>query len=167
MPKTDAEKAAKKAAKAAATPSTPAAGGGAAAALGIKVAPTGGDQFVNKEHVGDLLLITPKSLELDFKTSAGVTDTVRATVVVLNERKPGEASSVYEDTLVFGKVVVSQLKAALADRQRALGRLISDEAAKKPGQTAPFRLAPVEQAEVDLAVAYVNASTAGSINPLA
>lgn len=168
MPKTDAEKAAKKAAKAAAATAAPTStpSGDAAAALGITVAGAGGDQFVNKEHVGDLLLITPKSIEVGMATSAGVTDAARATVVVLDERQPGKASAVYDDTLVFGKVVVSQLKRALAEKQRALGRLISDEAAKKPGQTAPFRLAPVDQPQLELAVAYVNAASVASINPL-
>lgn len=121
--------------------------------------PGSGGQFVAKEHVGHLLIITPKAIEKDVKTVNGESDAIRADVVVVDERNP-ENSDAIDDTLIFQKVLQGQLRSEIGKR-RVLGRLFLDEATKKAGQSAPYKLAAPSKDEVALAGAYLD-----SIDPL-
>jgi hypothetical protein len=86
-----------------------------------------------KEHVGALLLIDVQSLENGIKTVHGDSDAISANVNVLDG--PGQGAS-YEDTLIFPKVLVSQLRKSIGDK--VLGRL--GQGVAKPGQSAPWIL---------------------------
>lgn len=97
------------------------------------------------EHVGRLLLFFVHSLETKVKTSFGETDAIRADVVVLDGPAAGEFIA---DTLIFPRVLVSQLKGVIGGR--VLGRLGQGEA--KAGQSAPWKLA-VDWTEADAALA--------------
>lgn len=116
--------------------------------------PSSGDQFVNKDHVGSLVLFNLYEFERDFKTSAGLADIVRGDVTVLT--KPSGKRLVepleYENTIVFGKVLVSTLKAQVG-KKAVLGRLEEGEA--KKGQSAPYILKPANDEERVIARQYM------------
>lgn len=97
-------------------------------------APSGGITWA--DHKGKLLLIEPQSFEAGIQTSFGPADAVKATVSVVGE------SDVYEDTLIFPKILVSQTKSQVG--AKILGRLGQGQA--KPGQSAPWQL---EEATAD------------------
>jgi hypothetical protein len=121
--------------------------------------PGSGGQFVAKEHVGHLLIITPKAIEKDVKTVNGESDAIRADVVVVDEKDPSKSDAI-DDTLIFQKVLQGQLRSEIGKR-RVLGRLFLDEVTKKPGQSAPYKLAAPTKDEVKLAGEYLD-----SIDPL-
>lgn len=80
-----------------------------------------------------LLVVEPTELEKAIPTVHGETDAVRADVHVIDQDEP----KTYADTLVFPRVLVSQLRSKVG--QMVLGRL--EQGVAKPGQTAPWRLA--------------------------
>lgn len=87
-----------------------------------------------KDFNGSLLLIEPKEVHTDFKTSYGVAErVVRADVSVLDGPNSG---TTIPDTLIFPKVLVGQTAPQIG--KRVLGRLGQGEA--KPGQSAPWLL---------------------------
>jgi len=91
---------------------------------------------------GSLLTVAVVEIVKDINTSFGTTDAVRATVTVIDGDKAGDT---YPDTLVFPKVLQSQLSPLVG--QTVLGRLGQGQA--KPGQSAPWILAeptPQDQA---------------------
>lgn len=116
--------------------------------------PSSGDQFVNKDHVGSVVLISPFEFEAGFKTSAGEADIVRGDVVVLTSKKGKELDEplVYENTIIFGKVLVSTLKAQVG-KSRVLGVLEEGEA--KKGQSAPYVLRAASDDQKKMARAYL------------
>lgn len=99
---------------------------------------------------GRLLLITPHSVETDIKTSFGDTDAVRADVVILDG--PG-APDEYRDTLIFPKVLQSQVRSNAGTGRMNLGRL--GQGNKKPGQSAPWMLGDPTDADKDIARAHI------------
>jgi hypothetical protein len=94
------------------------------------------------DHKGALLVIEPKEFEANIPTTYGFADAVKADVYVIDG--PG-AGSGYNDTLVFPKLLVSQLKAGVGTK--ILGRL--GQGTAKSGQSAPWLLeaaTPADQA---------------------
>lgn len=91
---------------------------------------------------GSLLLITAKSLETDITTVHGPSNAVQADVVVLDGPDAGDE---YIDTLVFPKVLQSNLKSAIGTGKRVLGRLGQGE--KKAGQSPPWILTAATDAD--------------------
>lgn len=82
---------------------------------------------------GSLLLFDVHSVETGIKTTFGETDAVRADVTVLDGDAAGDT---YNDTLVFPKVLQSQLRPNV--EKKVLGRL--GQGTAKPGQSAPWML---------------------------
>ena len=101
---------------------------------------------------GSLLIVEVISLELAIKTSYGVSDAIRANVSVLDGDEEG---TVYRDTLIFPKVLISQVKSAMGGK--VLGRL--GQGVKKPGQSPPWMLSDATEADKVAARAYLAAST--------
>jgi hypothetical protein len=123
--------------------------------------PSSGDQFVSSEHLGQLCLFSIYEFESGFKTSAGESDIVRGDVVVLTSKK-GKAldePELYENTIVFGKVLVSTLKAQVG-KMAVLGVL--SLGAKQEGKNQAYILKPADDDGRKIAIAYQKAN-----NPLA
>lgn len=95
-----------------------------------------------------LLLIKPKGFEPAISTVHGETSAVQADVVVLDGP---EAGTEYADTLVFPKVLQSQIKPQIGGM--VLGRLGQGQA--KKGQSAPWELAEFSDADAQLARDYI------------
>jgi hypothetical protein len=110
-----------------------------------------GSGVVWADLAGRLLLIEPHSVEQGIKTSFGDATAVRADVHVLD----GEPAD-YLDTLVFPKVLGSQLAKSLG--QQVLGRL--GQGAAKPGQSPPWLLLAPDANDTAIANAWVAARTA-------
>jgi hypothetical protein len=132
------------------------------ASAGDLVGPGSGGNFVAKDVIGELLLITPTELVKDMQTSASKdpSDAIRADIVVLDKKTP-KKSEVIEGGLIFQKVLQGQLRESLAKGTRVVGTLIQDEASKKAGQSAPYRLTAPTDADIDVARQYLDA-----LNPL-
>jgi hypothetical protein len=82
---------------------------------------------------GSLLLFTVHGVENGIKTVHGDAQAVRADVAVLDGEQVG---TVYNDTLVFPKVLISQIKSSVGGM--VLARL--GQGSAKPGQSAPWTL---------------------------
>lgn len=119
---------------------------------------TPGGGFKPSEHVGELLLIAVSSIEEGIVTSAGVTTATRGDVVVLDGDQAGEQ---FDDTLIFGKVLVGQLRSRVG--QKVLGRLGQGKA--KSGQTAPWVLEDPSDADRKLGLAHLNKQVATAAPP--
>jgi hypothetical protein len=98
---------------------------------------------------GSLLIIDPISLETDIQTSYGSSDAVRARVSIVDGPQAG---NVYEDTLIFPKVLSGQLKGHLGGK--VLGRLTTGTA--KPGQSAPWLLTEATEQDQAAAIEFMN-----------
>ncbi len=94
---------------------------------------------------GSLLMVEVAGIETGVKTSLGEKDAVRATV---HDVDKGE---VYDDVLVFPRVLISQLRSRVGSK--VLGRL--GQGAAKPGQSAPWMLHAATEADQRTAVEYV------------
>jgi hypothetical protein len=114
-----------------------------------------GDSWAfNKEALGELVAIKVEKVERDFKTSAGVSDVVRAkTVIVVNEKKPAKSES-HDDVLVFGKVLLGALS-EFAGKGWVVGRLEKGEA--QPGKSAPYILTTADDDEKASAIEAIKA----------
>lgn len=101
-----------------------------------------------------LLVIEPLELEKGMTTvhskTPGDTDAVRANVHVLVD-KAGNWES-FEDTLIFPKVLVSQLRRQIGSI--VAGRLTKGE--KKAGKNAPWTLAEPNQADMKKAADFLS-----------
>ena len=106
-----------------------------------------------KELEGALLLIQPLSFEENIKTNFGDTSAVRANVYVLDGARKGEE---FNDTLLFPKVLQSQVKGNCGTGRYNLGRLGHGQA--KPGQSAPWLLGDPSDADKDVARAWISAN---------
>lgn len=106
-------------------------------------AATGGIKWA--DHHGALLIIQPVSEEKNIQTANGARDAIRANAYVIDG--PG-APETYEDTLIFPKVLVSQLRPRLG--QLVIGRVA--QGASKPGQNPPWILAEATVEDVSLGV---------------
>jgi len=98
-------------------------------------------------HNGALLLIDVGDTD-KVNTSFGEKDAVRANVVILDGP---DAGTRHDDTLIFPKLLVSQLKSRVG--QKVLGRLGQGQA--KPGQKPPWILAEATDADRQVGVAYL------------
>lgn len=107
---------------------------------------------------GRLLLIRPKSVETDVKTSLGDKDAVRADVIVLDGPEVGEEHS---DTLVFPRVLIGQLRSKIGEQ--VLGRL--GQGVAKPGQNAPWLLAEATPADVKVGTQYLAGALSSADEP--
>lgn len=106
----------------------------------------GGIQWADVK--GALVLVEVLSVETGINTAFGATDAVRANVAVLDGDKKGE---VFNDTLVFPKVLQGQLKSRL--NQKVLGRVGQGQA--KPGQSAPWLLEEATDADKKVGMDYL------------
>ncbi len=92
-----------------------------------------------KSLLGRLLLIKAYSAE-KVMTTFGENDCIRADVTVLD----GDDGESYLDTLIFPRILQSQVKHSIGTEKLTLGRL--GQGVAKPGQSAPWRLEdPTEQ----------------------
>lgn len=96
-------------------------------------APASSVGFVWEDHKAALLIIEPHALETGIITSFGDKDAVRATIRVVDGP---DAGGIYEDSLVFPKALIGQLKSSIG--KKVLGRLAQGVA--KPGQKPPWLL---------------------------
>ncbi|MBP2323326.1 hypothetical protein JOF56_003711 [Kibdelosporangium banguiense] len=101
-----------------------------------------------KDLNGALLLFRVHSQEHGIKTVHGDSSAVRGDVIVLDG---DNVDTVYTDTLVFPKVLQSQLKPSIGSM--VLGRL--GQGHKKPGQSAPWTLAAASEADKGVAREYL------------
>lgn len=103
---------------------------------------------------GSLLLVKVHAVESDIQTVHGPSAAVRADVHVVD----GDlADTVYTDTLVFPKVLQSQLKPSIGKGESlVLGRL--GQGNKKPGQSPPWTLAPASDGDKAAGKAYYDAN---------
>lgn len=109
-------------------------------------APGGGIKW--EEHKGSLLLIDPKSFRSGIATSFGEADAVEADIHIIDGPNAGES---YESTLVFPKLLVSQLRGQID--QRVLGRL--GQGVAKASQSAPWILNEASADDIAKAEAWV------------
>lgn len=108
--------------------------------------PSGGITWA--DHKGALLIIEPQSFEVGIQTSFGTADAVKADVYVLNG--PDDADE-YRETLVFPKLLASQLKNQIGNK--VVGRLSQGSA--KPGQSAPWLLEEATPEDIEKARAFI------------
>lgn len=100
---------------------------------------------------GALVLVKVHGIEPEIKTVHGNSSAVRADVIVLDDKGDVPAETAYTDTLVFPKVLQSQIKGNVGGM--VLGRLGQGE--KKPGQSAPWMLAEASEADKAIGRAYL------------
>ena len=102
---------------------------------------------------GSLLLVKPLAFEENIKTSYGDASAVRADITVLDGPSKGETVN---DTLIFPKVLQSQIKGNAGTGRYNLGRL--GKGVAKPGQSAPWLLGDPTEQDKDVARAWINAN---------
>lgn len=116
--------------------------------------------FKLADHEGALLIITPRSLEEDIETAFGVSDAIKADIVVLTKTngKPLAEPEVHQGALIFQRVVIGQLEDAIGTRivVGTVGRGVA-----KKGQSAPFLIEKATDEQKTLAREY-----RASVNPL-
>ncbi|WP_159944060.1 MULTISPECIES: hypothetical protein [unclassified Nocardiopsis] len=101
---------------------------------------------------GRLLLIWPAAIETARPTVHGPTDAVRCRIAELDGPTPG---TVHDDVLLFGTLVVGQLRTALAEGQSTvLARMGQGEA--RPGQSPPWKLEPYTDADRQTALTFLS-----------
>ena len=132
----------------------------------------GHDEFSNpaeavgfnwEEHKDALLIIEPTSVESDIETSFGTKDAVRARISVVDGPHAGD---VYEDTLVFPRALIGQLRSNVG--KKVLGRL--GQGAAKKGQKPPWKLQDASPEEITAAKRFLSGggnATAGATSPAA
>lgn len=115
---------------------------------------SGGDGAKIKDDMGAAVLIFPTEFISQMQTVNGPSDCVRADWVVLDGPNQG---AVREGFLIFNKVLVNTLKAALGNpaQRMALGVVGLGEA--KPGKNAPITLLVPDDNQVALARQAVTA----------
>ena len=117
-----------------------------------------------KDYLGALLLIEVHAHEQNIPTVHGDSSAIRADVAVLDGTGKGNT---YEDTLLFPKVLQSQLKRAVG--LKVLGRL--GQGTAKPGQSPPWVLSDPNEADQAAGMAYLAAgfaapsAAAGAVAP--
>jgi hypothetical protein len=101
-----------------------------------------------EDYKGHLLMFDVKAQEVGMTTAFGNADPIRADIAVLDGPEAGETIS---DTLVFPRVLISQLKPNVG--RKVLGRL--GQGAAKPGQSAPWTLSDATDEDKTIARTYV------------
>lgn len=114
--------------------------------------PASADGIKWADYKGALLMFDVKGYEPSINTVHGETSAVNATVTVLDGDKAGE---VITDTLVFPKVLQSQIKGNVGGK--VLGRLGQGEA--KKGQSAPWKLSDATESDKVIAREYLAENT--------
>lgn len=114
-------------------------------------APSGGIKW--KEYGGALFVIEPLAEEAEVKTDYGTGPAVRANVYVLAGPNGQED---YPDCLIFPKILQSQTKTKIG--KKVVGRLAQGLA--KPGQSAPWQIAPATPEDISAAQAWSQARQA-------
>ncbi len=117
---------------------------------------TPGDGIKWADHLGHLLLIDVLEEVAEIKTSFGDTTAIRANVTVLDG-----GDGTYDDTLIFPKVLQSQLRRSVG--AKVLGRLSQGTA--KPGQSAPWMLQAASEEDTAKAEAWVRANQPATTAP--
>lgn len=117
-----------------------------------------GEGIAWPDLLGSLLLINVISAETGIQTSYGAADAIRADVTVLDGPNAGKE---HLDTLIFPKVLQSQLRARVGGK--VLGRLTQGQA--KPGQSAPWLLAEATEQDQQTAMAWLNRQMSAPAQP--
>ena len=113
-------------------------------------APTSGDKIDLRAVNGSLLYITVKGVQRDIVTDFGTTDAVSCDVAILDGEQKG---TVLEDTLIFPKVLQSQLAQSAGSADPVVvGRL--GQGLAKPGKSAPWVLNTPTEADLAIATKY-------------
>ena len=107
---------------------------------------------------GRLVLVKPQSVETGIQTAFGITEAVRADVIVLDGP---DAGTQHDDTLIFPKLLQSQLRGRLGEK--VLGRV--GQGTAKPGQSPPWILNEATEADVKVGVAWLEKTSLTSAKP--
>lgn len=119
-------------------------------------APSSADGVKWEDLKGALLLFKVHSVEHAIPTQFGESDAVRADVIVLDGNGENvDANTAYIDTLVFPKVLQSQVKNNIGGM--VLGRLGQGQA--KPKQSPPWKLEDPTEGDKVVGRAYLAAQT--------
>lgn len=113
-------------------------------------------QFALKDYLGRLVLFTVHAHEADIQTAFGVSDAIRADVVVLDG---ADAPEEIADALIFGRAVVGSLKGNVG--QQVLARI--GQGTARPGQSAPWVLNAYSDTDAQVATDYVTRKAAGGM----
>ncbi|MFF0860922.1 hypothetical protein ACFYUV_04115 [Nonomuraea sp. NPDC003560] len=111
-----------------------------ASASGVKVT----------DYDGQLLLITPQTVEKDIPTAYGPAEAVTVKLAVLDGR---DAGLEFDGVKIFQKALQGQLRAKVGTGRMVLGRLGRGTA--KPGQSAPWLLADPTENDKQTARAHL------------
>lgn len=103
-------------------------------------------RWTEAAHLGALHAFHVKELRTDVETEYGSKPAISADVTVLTDQ--GAVAGVFPDALIFGTVLISQLRESVG--RAVLGRLEQGE--KKPGKKPPWKLAEATEEETALAV---------------
>lgn len=116
--------------------------------LNIEAPPaTGGDQWKNADHEGELIVLTVKSVgEHEFEN--GLAEFVVCDITVVEGPSAGET---YDEAWVLGKVLFGQLKRKIG--RTFVGRI--GKGAKVGSKSAPWQLDPVSAEDTARAVAFM------------
>jgi len=117
--------------------------------------PTAGDLFKNDEHVGDLLVLKVLGTEEGVQTENGSADVIRADITIIND--DGTVGDVFEDAMIFGKVVYSQFRRKA--KRTFVGRWYGEPGVKRQGKNVPYELWPASEDEINLAVRAMTGNT--------
>lgn len=104
---------------------------------------------------GALLIVKPLEYVASMKTVHGENPAVRADVIVIDDKGSVDAGTEYLDTLIFPKVLQSQVKASIGGM--VLGRL--GQGVAKPAQSKPWLLAEATEADLKVGNDYIAANT--------
>lgn len=124
------------------------------------------DRFLPREHVGRLVAIRVEDYRPQQKAGNDYKPAVAGAVTVIDGPEAGAA---YPDALIFGAVLVPQLKDRVG--RHVLGRIIEGE--RRNGNNAPFILQEATEAETEYAVRFLagapapQPATASAVQPVA
>lgn len=122
----------------------------------VVAAAPGGTKVEWADFEGKLFVIEPLALETGITTvhsiEKGDTDAVRANAWVLKS-KDGSKYEEFEDTLVFPRVLIGQLRKAIG-KSVVVGRLIKDTENQRRGQKPPWKLADPSEADMKAASSF-------------
>jgi hypothetical protein len=120
----------------------------------IEPAPaTGGDQFRNADHEGDLIVLTVKGTGRETFDN-GESEFIIADITVVEPdpaNRDTSAGDTFDDAWVFGRVLFGQLKRKVG--RTFVGRIVKGQAQK--GRSAPWQLDPVSPEETQRAVEFM------------
>jgi len=124
---------------------------------------TGGDQFRNADHEGDLIVVAVKGTGHETFDN-GESDFIVADITVVEPdpaNRESAAGDQFEDAWLFGRVLFGQLKRKIG--RTFVGRMVKGQAQK--GRSAPWQLDPVSPAETDRALAFMRKLLAEQSTP--